>query len=210
MTTRRRLTIAVANLKGGTTKTTSAGYIAYGLQRRGRMVLGVDADPPGSLLRWAELGGWELPVIGLPTRAMHQRLEALGQGYDTVVIDTPPLDEQAGIVYSVLRSADVVIIPVSPTTMELDRLSPILDAVEEVGPLRAVPSTTLVLLTRTVANALSTGGARTAITAAGIAVMKAQVPRREVYAQAFGTIPTIRDGDPYDEAVTEILEAAKR
>jgi chromosome partitioning protein len=201
------LVITVANLKGGTTKTTSSALLLHGLAARGYRVLGVDADPPASLLRWAELGGWELPVIGLPTKALHTRLPGLAAGYDAVVIDTPPLDDQAGIVYSALRAADVTLVPVSPTMMELDRLSPILDAVEQVSPLRTTPMVVRVLLTRTVSRANSTSAARTAISEVGVEVMTTEVGRLEAYAQAFGTIPAVVTGDPYDLAVAELLAA---
>lgn len=199
----------VANLKGGTTKTTSAAFLAHALARRGLSCFVIDADPPGSLLRWGDLGEWTLPVVGLPVKTLHTRIAALGRGYDAVVIDTPPLDEQAGIVYSALRAADVVVVPVSPTTMELDRLSPILAAVDEVAPLRATPAHTLVLLTRTVPRANSTAQARQVIEQAGIEVMTAEVPRREAYAQAFGSVPVVAEGDPYDLAVTEMLASTR-
>jgi chromosome partitioning protein len=196
--------IAVANLKGGTTKSTTAAYILFALDRLGLRVMGFDADPPGSLMRWSELAGWTVPVVGLPTKVLHQRVDALSAGVDVVVIDTPPLDEQAGIVYSALRAADVIIVPVSPTTMELDRLGPILDAAEEVAPLRARPAQLRILLTRTIARANSTAAARKAIGDAGVEVMDAEIPRRETYAQAFGEVPIVLPGDPYDQAVTEI------
>src|SRR5690606_9599405 len=97
------LTVTVANLKGGTAKTTTAAYLAHALGPDG--VLAVDADPPGSLLRWSELApGWPLPVIGLPVKNLHVQLPGIGGGHQRRVIDTPPLDEQAGIVYSALRA----------------------------------------------------------------------------------------------------------
>lgn len=202
------LVITVANLKGGTTKTTTAAFLAHGLARRGRRVLGVDADPPGSFLRWAELGGWELPVVGLPTKDLHNRLLSIATDADVVVIDTPPLDDQSGIVYSALRAADVVVVPVSPTTMELDRLAPILDAVDQVSPLRATPPVVRVLLTRTIARANSTRDARTAITEAGIDVLTTEVPRLEALAQAFGVVPQLVEDDAYDRVVAELLTLA--
>ena len=44
----RAATIAVVNFKGGSTKTTTAFYLAQGLTLRGRKVLLVDLDPQGS------------------------------------------------------------------------------------------------------------------------------------------------------------------
>ena len=46
---RRAICIAVANFKGGVSKTTSAMILAQGLSLRGHRVLAIDTDPQGSL-----------------------------------------------------------------------------------------------------------------------------------------------------------------
>jgi chromosome partitioning protein len=197
--------IVVANLKGGSTKTTSSAFLAHAWHERGRRILGVDADPAGSLLRWSEMAGWPFPVIGLPVRDLHVRLPAIAHDYELIVVDTPPLDDRAGIVYGALRAADDVVIPVSPTTMELDRLAPVLSAIEEVAPLRAVPSRVAVLLTRVVASAASGRVARDVIAGDGLEVLPTAVPRLERYAQAFGEPVHLALGDPYGLAADELL-----
>ena len=45
----RAMCVAVANFKGGVTKTTSAMVLAQGLSMRGHRVLAIDSDPQGSL-----------------------------------------------------------------------------------------------------------------------------------------------------------------
>lgn len=196
-------TITVANLKGGTAKTTTAAYLAHCLPGR---VLAIDADPPGSLLRWSELADWPLSVIGLPVKDLHTRLPGMSLGeYDWLIIDTPPLDDQAGIVFSALRVADVVVVPVAASTMEMDRLTPILAAVEELAPLRDHPPAVRVLLTRVVARATSTENAREVLTDAGLSVLPTPIPRLERYAQAFGAAVEPGPDDPYRAAVSELL-----
>jgi hypothetical protein len=110
-------------MNGGSAKTTTAAFLAHALARAGRRVLAVDAHPAGSLLRWGDAAGWAIPVIGMPTRKIHVGLPNVADRYDMAVIDTPPLDDQAGIVYSAFRAASDVVVPVGATTMELDRIS---------------------------------------------------------------------------------------
>jgi chromosome partitioning protein len=199
--------ITVANLKGGTAKTTSAVFLAHALAASGRQVLFVDADPQGSALRWSELAEWPFPALGLAVRDLHRRLPGIaGDRYDLVVIDTPPLDEQAGVVYSALRAATHIVVPMAPTTIEFDRLSPVWAAVEEVAPLRDGPSpVSVVLLNRTVPNASSTEAFRLHISDAGHQVLSTAIPRREQFAQAYGA--PVDAAGPYTDAAEELLKA---
>lgn len=198
-------TFCVANLKGGTGKSTTAAYLAHALAALGRNILCVDADPPGSLLRWSELGEWLLPVVGMPTADIHKRLPGISRGYEDVVIDTPPLEEREGIVRSALRAADVVVVPVSPSTMELDRLTPILSAVEDVEPLRDTPPLVRILLNRVVASANSGPNARAVITDAGIDVLATSIPALQRYALAFPKAVHLVAGDPYQLAADDLI-----
>jgi chromosome partitioning protein len=204
--------ITVANMKGGSAKTTTAAYLAHAFARAGSRVLCVAADPAGSLLRWRDAGAWTIPVIGMPTRKIHTDLPNVGDRYDVAVIDTPPLDDQAGIVYSAIRAATDVLVPVGATTMELDRLSPVFDVVDEVDVLRSDPATMAVLLTRTVANATSVAVARQVISEdLQRRVLRTSIPRLERYALAFGAPVELIPGDPYvlaaEELATKLLPA---
>ena len=107
--------VAVANLKGGTTKTVTSYFLATALGRRGRTLL-VDCDPQGSVLSWAEAaeeGGGEVPfeVVGLPTKDVHRRVKGLVGDYEHVVFDTPPLE--IPITRSALVAAETVIVAIA-------------------------------------------------------------------------------------------------
>lgn len=195
--------ITITNLKGGSAKTTSTAYLAHAYATQGKSVLVVDADPQGSALRWSEAGDWDIPTLALPVKNLHTRLGGIvPPSTDVVLIDTPPLDEQAGIVYSALRAADTIIVTMAPTMLEFERLPDVWAAIEEVEPLRDMPARVAVLLNRTVTNANSTGMFRELIEDGGHHVLTTTIPRREPIAQAFAA--PVTDLGKYADAAEEI------
>ncbi|MBT2272692.1 ParA family protein [Rhodococcus qingshengii] len=205
------LVFTVTNLKGGSTKTTTAAYLLHALHEAGLNVLGVDADGENeSLLNWQTLGDWPFPVIGMPVNNLHKQLPGIANNkYDAVVIDTPPMKEQRGIVLSSMRIATHVICPLAPTTMEFSRLPAVRELLEEANDLRSDGTADpifAVLLTRTIPNASSTEVFREMITEAGDHVLRATVGRREQFAQAFGLPIDNAANTAYGDAVEELLE----
>lgn len=195
--------ITITNLKGGSAKTTSTAYLAHAYAAQGKSVLVVDADPQGSALRWSESGDWDIPTLALPVKNLHTRLAGIvPPTTDVVLVDTPPLDEQAGIVYSALRAADTIIVTMAPTMLEFERLPDVWAAIDEVEPLRAAPPRVAVLLNRTVARANSTEMFRKLIEDSGHHVLTTTIPRRESIAQAFAA--PVTDLGKYADAADEI------
>ena len=94
-----RLTVALANLKPGTGKTTSAVWLAHVFAQAGNSVLLVDADPSGSALEWSDLAAmnpgvspqaaFPFRIVALPSRELHRRIPDIAQDDDVVMIDTP-------------------------------------------------------------------------------------------------------------------------
>lgn len=200
--------LTVAGLKGGVGKTTSAVHLAHGLvaaeQAAGgdRGVLLVDADGQGSALSWSEQAGGfpRVQVISLPVKDLHRRLPELGAAYAWVVVDTPPGDP--AISASAIRAGDEVLLPLPPSTIDIDRLRPTLELLAEVDPLRAEPVSPRVLLTRVRAHTVNARAARQVLDSLGLDVMAAEIPLREAYAGAFGS-PVTDIGD-YAAVIEEL------
>lgn len=200
------LTIVVANLKGGSTKTTTAAFVLHALAEAGLPALGVDADGENeSLLAWSEAGEWSIPVIGMPVADLHRKLPGVvGDRYDAVVIDTPPMKERRGVVASAIRIATHVLVPMAPTGMEYTRIPAIRELVEEAGALAVTPPQLAVVLTRTVSNAASTDVYRQMLSDDGVRVLRPTVGRLERYAQAFGLPITNAAGTAYGDVADEL------
>jgi chromosome partitioning protein len=183
--------LALVSTKGGTGKTTSAVSLAMVLHRRGR-TLAVDCDPQGSLMSWSEAAteeGNSLPftVVSMATRDIHKRLADLGSGYEHVVVDTPPGD--LGIIRSAILASSIVLVPVSPAGLDLNRIRPTFELLAEVSI--SHPVEVGVLLTKIRRGTRSARAARGTLAEHGYPVMKTEIPLAEHFAAAFGSVPSM-------------------
>ena len=168
------LSLALANLKPGTGKTTSAVWLAHVFAQAGNSVLLVDADPSGSALEWSDLAAMDphlaapeaafpFRIVALPSRELHRRVPEIAQADDVVIIDAPQLEDHAGIARSALRYADEILIPCAPSPIEINRTTPVRDEIAEIASVREQPARSAVLLNRCIARAHSTVDAREAL-----------------------------------------------
>ena len=191
------LSLALANLKPGTGKTTSAVWLAHVFAQAGNSVLLVDADPSGSALEWSDLAAmfprlslsqaaFPFRIVALPSRELHRRVPEIARADDVVIIDTPQLEDHASIARSAMRYADEILIPCGPTPIEINRTTPVREEITDVGTVRDKPPRSSILLNRCITRAHSTTDAREVLEGLGYDVLGTAVPRLEVYAQSFG------------------------
>src|SRR5258708_11626557 len=197
------LSLALANLKPGTGKTTSAVWLARVHAEAGNRVLLVEADRSGSALEWSDLAAmspgarppaaFPFRIVALPSPEMHRRVPEIAQTDDVVIVEAPQLEDHAAIALSALRYADEILIPCAPSPIEINRTTPVRDEMSEVAAVRARPARSAVLLNRCIVRANSTADAREALQGLGYDVLGTAVPRLEGYAPSFGLpIPDTR------------------
>jgi chromosome partitioning protein len=161
------------------------------LHQLGR-TLAVDCDPQGSLMNWSEAaaeGGNSLPftVVSLATRDVHKRLADLGAGYEHIVIDTPPGDP--GIIRSAILASGIILVPVSPTGLDLNRIKPTFEVLAEIAV--SHPVDVGVLLTKVRRGTRSAKEARGILAEHGYPAMRTEIPLAEHFAAAFGSVPAV-------------------
>lgn len=125
--------IAILNGKGGVGKTTTAVNLAATFSRKKKVLL-VDADIQGSASWWIERDKekWSLDLVQETDPQLLNRLRKI-EGYDLVVVDTPPALRSEALA-AVVAIADYLILPTPPAPMDLAVLiDTVRDAVMPIG-----------------------------------------------------------------------------
>jgi chromosome partitioning protein len=130
-------TILVASSKGGVGKTTIATHLAAQAALSGKRTVLVDADPQRSSTRWAEkragLESAVLPVDGSGAARGWQR--ELPEDTDVVIVDAAA-GAMAHELMPFLERADAVVVPVLPSTLDIEATVPFLDTLARLARVR--------------------------------------------------------------------------
>ena len=174
--------ITVAQQKGGSGKTTLAANLAVALSREGHRVAVLDTDPQGSLGRWfmtrRETRDPGMDFATASAWGVSYECEKLRRHYDFVIIDTPPKADAD--LRPAIREADLVLVPVSASQVDVWATEGILDLARRAG--RPV----LIVLNRAKAGTRVVGEVTAALTELDAPMAGTTLGNRVAYAETLG------------------------
>ena len=198
----------VAQQKGGAGKTTLAAHLAVAWTAAKKKVAVVDIDPQMSLTTWYRMreeragdAGAGLLVNQIKGWRVRAEVEKLAEQHDVVVIDSPPHAETEARV--AVRAADLVIVPVQPSPMDVWATRPTLELAREEG------TQAVVVLNRVPPRANLTDAMVQEIKGFQAKVAKSRIGSRVVFASALAEGRAVGEAQPSSRAAREIDALAK-
>jgi chromosome partitioning protein len=198
--------ITVAQQKGGSGKTTIAANLAVAYLRQGLSVALLDTDPQGSLGRWfmarRALGRAEgLEFSTSSAWGVSYECEKLRKSSDIVLIDTPPKVDAD--LRPALREADVVLVPVASSHVDLWATDGVLDLARREGRRAVIVMNRMRTGTRLSADVAAAAGALSADLAAST------LGNRTVFAETLGQGLGVQEAGRRGAADAEIEALAR-
>ena len=185
--------LTLCNKKGGPGKTTLTMNLAAELALRDHAVLVVDADPQQSAVQWSAVATEDqsLPfaTVGYPQEQVHSTVRQVADRYEYILIDTPPSSlALSSITRSALLCADLVVVPVTPSPLDVWETLRISEVLAEINQLRESSGVTA-LVGRLVVNRLKPRTRlgteiRRALEQIDFPVCGTMIREREIYKQA--------------------------
>lgn len=194
---------SVVNQKGGVGKTTLSIHIADGLAKRGRKVALIDADAQNSTLLWSALrrGDTLFPVMGMPKETLYQELQSLRDSFDDIVIDGPP--RVATVLKAAIAAADLVLVPVKPSSLDVWAATDVVKLIEEVRTFRPDLRASFVINERR-PNTRLARDVEEALQGIGLEVCETSIHTRSAYPVAIGRGLSVFDTEPNGKAAAEM------
>ena len=187
---------AFVNLKGGSTKSSSAVHLCRYLLAKDKTVALVDADSQATSSTWISNLEKDIPrpqVYRLTEPdPLLDELPAIANKFDHVVIDGA--GGLAEVQRTILLLADLVFIPIQPSAPDISASHQAIKAVSRARVIRNGKPEAYTFLSRVVPNTLLLAEAREILSGyQEVPLLKAEIPQRQVAADVMGQGATLFD-----------------
>lgn len=193
-------TIVLAAQKGGSGKTTIALHLAVEYRRSGCKVALLDTDPQGSAAMWGRLRETnDVTVAAVQASELPTVMaDARGDGYEYVIVDTPP---HATVALTLtLRYATLAVLPFRPSPLDLATLDSLMEKVR----LARVPA--VAMLSAAPSRAAEIHPMRKALERGGVSVLDAMLHELMPFRRSIGIGQAVCEFDPRGRAAYEVRE----
>lgn len=200
--------ITVAQQKGGAGKTTITAQLAVAFASVGKRVGLLDIDPQGSLSMWFQVrqalvneNGGGIVFTQASGWRLSTELDRMKGSLDIILIDSPPHAETD--VRIAVRNADIIMVPMQPSPMDLWATQPTLDmAKKEKSP-------AMVLFNRTPPKGKLVDAVRRKIIEAEMPVAQTVLGNRMAFAASMMEGKGVVESNPRHTATKEIKALAQ-
>jgi chromosome partitioning protein len=192
------LTLVVAAQKGGSGKTTIALHLSVASSESQPTIV-VDTDPQRSASGWARIRAGKPPEVFEATPASVPAIltAAREDGIGVVVIDTPP--HSTADASRVLGMADLVVVPVRPTVLDLMAL----EATQRIVQAAGRPA--VAVLSAVPARGPEADEAAQVLADMGFSVAPVRIKERRAYSRALATGHAVTEFPRSADARSEIV-----
>lgn len=207
--------ISIANQKGGVGKSTIAFNLAAALAEKVDTVLVVDADPQGTISRWAKartrheakkinpnIAFTENPWTSEEILKLAQK-----QNYDYVIIDCGPANNKA--TKATLVVSNLTIIPISPSPLDINSARNTIELIEEGASRGATKSKIHLLISKKIVGTNLAKEARDACQMLKLPILKSEISQRIALCESAITGQSVLEYAP-DSMATEEFIALKK
>ncbi|WP_312283925.1 AAA family ATPase [Candidatus Igneacidithiobacillus taiwanensis] len=190
--------IAFLSQKGGSGKTTLAVHTAVAATEAGERVVVIDTDPQKSATVWGETRSQDTPIVATTAATDLDRvLDAASHERMTLaIVDTAP--HATPDATRIVRSVDLVLIPVRPTAFDIAAVGSAVDIVKAAGVRAAFVLSACPFRSPEIAET------RIIMADYGFLTSPVEIIDRRAFARAIATGRAVTEFDSDGKAATEI------
>lgn len=209
--------ITVVNQKGGVGKSTIAMNLAAALSHSKHSVFIVDADPQGTISRWAKVRARQvassndhplkIEVTNEPWLPEHIMKLPEANQHDFVIVDCGPANNK--VVKAALAVSSLALIPISPSPLDMDSARSTIALIGEGTARGAIKIDAALVVSKKIVGTTLAQEARQAAEALGLPVLKTEVSQRIALCESAITGQTVLEYAPGSPAAEEFISLGK-